>query len=432
MTSKTGFDLDISGVAGFFGADVALSAIKTVHVYPGRRWLGWFNQPGSYEVARRYGQLAQSKFWDALYPGPDVDPAILCKFDGKERGPTYTSVHSGTVNPNTGYVARLLLEECQAAHPCQASSGRMTTPEHVAIVRLPECPVSEVAIAQLPQTNVMKIVAVVPILFSLTASTACALLGDWSCCSMILLGMACNGVACYVIGSAPLEFTRPATADGGTYGAGILDGGKTLVVLMGQKDALNTITRGRFVLNYASRPEYHDMGVCSILLSLKLLAQLLVVPQGNLYGQLLFLGSLAVSWAHNSYLSSTDIAVLLRTILLENVLGIKCTPLHQAHSPDVEKGTIRNAIEKYKIGTRSATVVFVLLVLAPYAQNIPALRQRMDDLLANNTELWTVWKTEVLRNIEANLSVLRSEECGIGKMKFDFPAENQHGEVMRQ
>ncbi|EIW56623.1 uncharacterized protein TRAVEDRAFT_95883, partial [Trametes versicolor FP-101664 SS1] len=69
------FDLDISGVAGFFGADVAISAMATVHVYAGRRWLGWYNQPGSYEVARRYGQLARSYFWDALYPGPNGNPA---------------------------------------------------------------------------------------------------------------------------------------------------------------------------------------------------------------------------------------------------------------------------------------------------------------------------------------------------------------------
>lgn len=83
------FDLDTSGVAGFFGGDVALSAMVTSHIYAGRRWLCWYNQPGSFEVARRYGQLAQSRFWDALYPGPNVDPASLFHFHTKEHGPEY-------------------------------------------------------------------------------------------------------------------------------------------------------------------------------------------------------------------------------------------------------------------------------------------------------------------------------------------------------
>lgn len=66
--SKTQFDLDISGVAGFFGGDVSVSAMATVHIYEGRKWLGWYNQPGSYEIAKRYGQLSRSRFWTLFTP----------------------------------------------------------------------------------------------------------------------------------------------------------------------------------------------------------------------------------------------------------------------------------------------------------------------------------------------------------------------------
>jgi hypothetical protein len=36
------FNLDSSGVAGFFGGEEAISAMATVHLYRGRKWLGWY------------------------------------------------------------------------------------------------------------------------------------------------------------------------------------------------------------------------------------------------------------------------------------------------------------------------------------------------------------------------------------------------------
>ncbi|EGO27955.1 hypothetical protein SERLADRAFT_367532 [Serpula lacrymans var. lacrymans S7.9] len=69
------FTLNATGIAGFFGGDEAVSAMASVHMYEGRKWLGWYNSPGSYVVAKRYGQLANSRFWDGLFPGVNVDPA---------------------------------------------------------------------------------------------------------------------------------------------------------------------------------------------------------------------------------------------------------------------------------------------------------------------------------------------------------------------
>ena len=74
--STSDLNLDISGVAGFFGGDVAVSAMGTVHVYQRRKWLGWYNSPGSYEIAKRYGQLGTSRFWDGLLRSPPgADPS---------------------------------------------------------------------------------------------------------------------------------------------------------------------------------------------------------------------------------------------------------------------------------------------------------------------------------------------------------------------
>ncbi|KAG2141547.1 hypothetical protein BD769DRAFT_1314394, partial [Suillus cothurnatus] len=68
------FNLDVGGFAGFFGGDEAVSAMETVHLYRARRWTGWFNSPGSYSVGRHYGQLANSRFWNGMFPGPTIEP----------------------------------------------------------------------------------------------------------------------------------------------------------------------------------------------------------------------------------------------------------------------------------------------------------------------------------------------------------------------
>ena len=92
--SSSSFTLDSSGVAGFFGGDSAVSGMATVNLIPNRRWGGWYNTPGSYEIAKQFGQLANSRFWDGLFPGGKHDPAELFGLDGKS-GPAFLAVRSG-------------------------------------------------------------------------------------------------------------------------------------------------------------------------------------------------------------------------------------------------------------------------------------------------------------------------------------------------
>ncbi|EGO02237.1 hypothetical protein SERLA73DRAFT_133146, partial [Serpula lacrymans var. lacrymans S7.3] len=113
----------------------------------------------------------------------------------------------------------------------------------------------------------------------------CAIFGDWWCFSMILLGIVANGLACFVIGSGTFTFVRPKSAVGAPPGDGLLVIDKGMVVLRGDEDAVNTITRGRFSLRYSNEPEYHSVGLCSMLLTVQFLAQLLLIPQGTLFGQ---------------------------------------------------------------------------------------------------------------------------------------------------
>ncbi|PIL26557.1 hypothetical protein GSI_12315 [Ganoderma sinense ZZ0214-1] len=81
--SKTQFTLDSSGVAGFFGGESAVRATATVNLVPQRRWCGWYNASGSYDVAKQYGLLAMSDTVDGLFPGGQRDPAKILMVDGQ-------------------------------------------------------------------------------------------------------------------------------------------------------------------------------------------------------------------------------------------------------------------------------------------------------------------------------------------------------------
>ena len=390
-------NLDISGVAGFFGGDVAVSAMATVHVYRGRKWLGWYNSPGSYEIAKRYGQLGRTRFWDGLYPGVNVDPAVLFELDGQS-GPKYRAVLSGTVISKTGHLAYLFLQECKAITSFhELKNTRVTTPVYVTVADLRHEPRCEEHPRLLRES--ISPLAVVPISASLLTAAACAFYRDWFSFSMIILGMFCSGVSCYVIGTGTFIFTHPAPAPGAPHGDGVLEDGSEIVVLKGPEGAVNPITRGRFSLKYSSEPDYHIIGISSIFLTVQFLAQLLIVPQGEIFGQIMFLCSLAVSWCYNSYLSSLDKESIQRRILVQEILK-------------------EPRMRKYKLGTRTMMVVFVLLVLTPADQE--SLSKIMDDLLPNETHVWRVWKNALLTKVQAiRHDALKVESDTFG---FDMPA----------
>ena len=374
-------NLDISGVAGFFGGDVAVSAMSTVHIYKGRKWLGWYNSPGSYEIAKRYGRLAaRSRFFGGLYPGSPIDPAVLFELDGTA-GPRYRGVRSGTVMSKTGHLAHLLLQECKH-RPEEAwavpAGARETTPSTVTVAHLHH---RSRKVFHPHNERFSSYVAVIPIFASVTTAVMCALTQDWLCFYMIVLGMLCSGVSCWLIAQGVFTFTRPKSAVGSPPGDGILESGGQMVILLGREDAVNPITRGQFSLEYKSAPKHINIGISSLLLTVQFLVQLLVVPQGEIFGQIMFLCSLAVSWIYNSYLSSLDKESIQRRILVNQVLK-------------------KPRMMKYKLGTRTTVVVFVLLVLSESKDmDAVTLEDVLHDLLPNDTRTWRLWKSTVIEAI---------------------------------
>lgn len=160
---NTKFQLDASGVAGFFGGDVAISAMATVHVYKGRRLLGWYNSPGSYTVAQCYGRLAHSRFWNGLFPGGSVDASILFEFDGS-RGPEFKAGFSGTVIKDTGHTGRLFMKECESLEVTRVE-GRKTAPMWVTVATLETVPDREMKPTLLGRHS--SLLAALPMLSSL-------------------------------------------------------------------------------------------------------------------------------------------------------------------------------------------------------------------------------------------------------------------------
>ncbi|KAI0351736.1 hypothetical protein OH77DRAFT_1461470 [Trametes cingulata] len=364
----TSFTLDSSGVAGFFGGDGAVQGMATVHLFESRRWFGWYNTPGSYEIAKQYGQLANSRFWDGLFPGVNRDPAQLFGLDGKP-GPRFLAAHSGSVIQRSSHLAHLIALKAQRTSRSTPvrNSRRATLDCTVTTIDLDHIPELEMRAPR--RKSRLPLFALIPILSSIAACIACALVADWWCCASIAFGVLASGMACFVIGSGHLTFRHPKPANGAPPGDGILLDDEGIVVLRGQEGAVAAVTRGRFCLRYDGEPRYSSIGVASVGLTIQFLLQLLFIPQGTLFGQVMFVASLGISWLYNAYLSALD-KEDIQTEVLMDVLKLR-----------------ESDIQKFAFGTRTSQVVFTALSLRSTRP-----MKLLDELLPNDTPVWRRWK----------------------------------------
>ncbi|KAI0331813.1 hypothetical protein GY45DRAFT_1215991, partial [Cubamyces sp. BRFM 1775] len=384
---SSSFTLDSSGVAGFFGGDGAVQGMATVHLIEGRRWFGWYNTPGSYEIAKQYGQLAKSRLWDGLFPGVDREPAQLFGLDGRY-GPRFLAAYSGSVIERSGHIGHLVARKTRSesldarAIPIR-NRRRPTLDCSVTTIDLQHTPALEL-LPPRRQSN-LPLLAFIPISASVAACVLCALVADWWCFASIASGVIASGIACFVIGSGQLTFRHPAPAKGAPPGDGVLldeEGG--IIILRGEEGAVNSVTRGRFCLQYSQdqEPQYGSIGVCSVFLTIQFLLQLLLIPQGTLFGQILFVATLGISWLYNAYLSSLD----KEDIQTEIVLDV----LHLRESD----------MQKFRLGTRTAMAVFTALSLRS-----PRPMKLLDALLPNDTPVWQRWKGILERKLLAGQSL---------------------------
>ena len=399
------------GVAGLFGGEEAISAMATVHLFKGRRWLGWYNSPASYGVAKRFGRLGNSRFWQGVFPGSRDSLAVSLGLDGKQ-GPRYIGALSGTMIMPTPYISYLAMKRSREVEAEQ--TGRVTTPFDVTYLTIR--PVSHAVPIPLPLGR-RAFYALFTIFSSVVTCVMCALVYDWFSFSTILIGIICGGLATSVIGEGKLDIrTVKRPAPGAPPGHGILIEEGGVVVIKGEEQDVSIITKGRFELKTDSKPvdeekggnqpHYHAIGLCCLVLFLQSLLQLLLISQGTFFGQIMFVISVSVSWGYNSYLSSLDKEKLQTDILFE-ALG----------NPQMLR---------FRVGTRTMMIVFVCLLLfhgveCSSPEDARRLRCKMlNECLSNDTAVWKRWKDKVVEQLvdvhDGSDSLLHLEDLDNGTL----------------
>ncbi|KAI0670692.1 hypothetical protein C8Q78DRAFT_1070224 [Trametes maxima] len=367
---KTSFSFDVSSLAGFLGAEAALSVMMLPHIHTRRKWWGWYNCPGSYHLSKRYGELARFEFWRPFWR-PSSVPVNITLEPTTSQGPKYTSARSGVVLLHTGPLAPLLVEGCCAVEAVEMR-GRESEAVDVVIANLRREP-QPCERPRVPDTCSTWL-AVFPILATLSAGIASVYFHDIYCAAMILLGPVCHGLACLVMGNAKFTYQHRIPQESPPLGDGWLECQRSFVVLFGTEAAVAPVTHGRFYLTLDQPQEYYRITLCSFLLAVQFLLQLLLVPQGSRFGQ------------HILACAKDNV---LRRILMSDILG-------------------EPALLKYRFGTRTAAVVFLVLALRPAIG--PAVEARLRALLPSNTPVWQLWHEVVAHKIKSG-EALRFEEC---------------------
>ncbi|KAN0100082.1 hypothetical protein V8E55_000066 [Tylopilus felleus] len=402
------FTLDLSGVASFFGGEEAISAIATVHLYEGRRWFGWYNCPGTFSFAARFARMANPRAWDGLFSRRTAPPVLLgLGLDGKT-GPNYIAALSGTM-VHTGHLAHLTINRSKQLTEVMVP-GRLTNP--IDVVYLVMGPVDYNApIKRLPLTYALS--GLIPITISTVTCVMCALVCDWCSFSMILLGIVSSGMATVVAGRGRLIMKKSARNSVTDPPPGILLGEDSVVVIKGEEGGVNAITRARFDLDTELETEgrfrrglyqsYSAMRiVCLFLFTTQFVLQLLLVPQGTLFGQIMFLISLSASWTYNYYLSSFDTETIQARLLFQT-LG----------SPHMHR---------FCVGTRMTMAVLVCLLLFDDVTDSSAEEgqdRRLGILQAclpqvNATRgVWKIWMDKVVEQL------MNADDTSLSRLTID-------------
>ena len=432
--TDSSFKLDFSGIAGFFGGDSAWKALATTYILrpgtPPTVFLGYYNSPGAYEVVRRCAPIANSRFWDSIFPGDKQDAAEILGLEGKQ-GPPFLRSSGRTIS--TGHPAYLIAQEAQrrlqAAATPSPDRGRQYSVTVVNLVSKLSSPSRNPMLQAVRQqisheqflrdsSDMVRLMLLwgIPAYGCLTTCIICALVRDWWCFASILVGIfagalirlaLCNGTL--KIASMPpahdpnleaeeTEFQEKENhpsphqrrTDLSTEPAGgVLLYDQAVIVLRGNRDALFDLTRGRFCIEF--EPDARDNFMIGLsALVIQFLTQILLIPQGTLFGQLMFVTSLGVSAIYNIILAMRQDA--LQTQYLFNLCGLDKSPF-----------------KANTMSSKAGQAVFACLALRHLPEYAP--RALLDRLIPEQGGAWRRWKCLVARKLESReLKVEFSEE----------------------
>ncbi|THU77889.1 hypothetical protein K435DRAFT_73468, partial [Dendrothele bispora CBS 962.96] len=307
------FQLNSSGLAGFFGGDEAITAMNTAQYYRGRRFMGFYNSPGGFRMAKHYGRLAKSRIWRGFYPDVYLEPHEVFSLDGGpgKMCPDFLSARTGVVMDRTGHLAYLFFKKMRheaSLNYVSIPSTRQTKPVRVTIVELgaielPEKKADGHVYYPAPLRRVVLLFNALPVLASLAASIISGLSKDWYAFYLILLGMVAHGAACFVLGSGRIKvnFITPPPKSLQDNSLMTMEG--DIMIILGQEKEISQIVRGSISIEFPAWIKWHDyfvVGACCLLLMLQLLVQLFLIPQATLFGQILFLCSFGASFLCNT------------------------------------------------------------------------------------------------------------------------------------
>jgi hypothetical protein len=115
------------------------------------------------------------------------------------------------------------------------------------------------------------------------------------------------------------------------------------------------------------------------------LVQLLIIPQATLFGQIMFMSSLAVSWAYNSFLSSLEKEKIQTELLWESL-----------DNPHITKLTFPNR------GAQAAFMCFALHAGVDESKKSSKNfkpKKILECMIPNDTRVWTAWREHVAKQV---------------------------------
>ncbi|KAK7441780.1 hypothetical protein VKT23_009198 [Stygiomarasmius scandens] len=439
------FQLNSSGLAGFFGGDEGIAAMNTAQYYSVRRFLGFYNSPGGFRMAKHYGRLAKSRIWRGFFPDVYLEPHEVFSLDGGpgKMCPEFLGAQTGVVMDRIGHLGYLFFKRMRRkgasnieadGYDGDVPSSRPTTKQtRVTIVNLksidlPKAPEKQPPsvptirsslpgpivllfdkipfLASLRTANVNSVEQpksesspfiptirpsklrrtvlfynMIPVLTSFGTSIASGLSEDWYAFSLILLGMVAHGVACFVLGSGCVKVVLVSPPEQSPQGDGLMTMEGDYVVVLGEEKEVFQLTRATISVEFPPWVQWKGYFVVG---ACCLLLMLQLLSQLFLIPQATLFGQILFLCSFGvSFLYNTYLSSIDKEDLQRDALG------NSVWNVDEDK------IRSYVFQNWTMMAISMLYVLQPDAKGGVA-KQLLDRLLPNRTQEWEEFKKEVL------------------------------------
>lgn len=230
------------------------------------------------------------------------------------------------------------------------------------------------------QSHTPLICGAINIGLSLFACGTCGYFLKWYPFVPTLLGIVVRGLAYLCIGTGEVVFRYPKPLAGSPPGDGILGDDQDFILLQGNREIVNAITRGEFFLSFQKwKHSRLAIQVCSTLFHAHAIVQVFCFPQSDLFGKVVVIIPIFITWAYHLWLAWFDEARIQQAVF-DKVVG-------------------QPILNRFAFSNRTSAVAFLLS--AAYVRCQPLedherLEGILDALLPPNTPEWKFWKAAIV------------------------------------